>query len=275
LTRVVDFLIGEPLVVAAILVNTTAIFVLGFVDIGSDTARVCLIVEFICVLYFLLEAYLKSRSWGWSTYWAGGWNRFDFIVVACSLPALTSPFLELELLAWTPILRVGRLFRLFRLMRFIPNRDHLMAGVARALRASIGVFFALVLIDLVLALGATMLFGPYAPEYFGDPLLSLYSMFKVFTVEGWYEVPDLLSERGDPALGWLARMYFVVSVLVGGILGLSLANAVFVDEMTMDNTAKLERRVEDLHLEVRGLREQLAALLPLEPGTAPGIKEEP
>lgn len=54
-----------------------------------------------------------------------------------------------------------------------------------------------------------------------------------------------------------ARIFFVVAVLVGGILGLSLANAVFVDEMMMDNTENLERKVDALTEEVRRLREDV------------------
>jgi voltage-gated sodium channel len=46
-------------------------------------------------------------------------------------------------------------------------------------------------------------------------------------------------------------------VLVGGILGLSLANAVFVDEMMADNTESLERKVDDLAAELRRIRERL------------------
>ena len=38
---------------------------------------------------------------------------------------------------------------------------------------------------------------------------------------------------------------------IGGILGLSLANAVFVDEMMMDNTEYLERKVDALTEEIR------------------------
>jgi voltage-gated sodium channel len=49
----------------------------------------------------------------------------------------------------------------------------------------------------------------------------------------------------------------VAAVLIGGILGLSLANAVFVDEMMMDNTEILERKVDTLTEEVRRLREDL------------------
>jgi len=54
-----------------------------------------------------------------------------------------------------------------------------------------------------------------------------------------------------------ARVFFVIAVLVGGILGLSLANAVFVDEMMMDNTDVLERKVDLLTEELRALRDDL------------------
>ena len=53
------------------------------------------------------------------------------------------------------------------------------------------------------------------------------------------------------------RAYFIFSVLVGGILGLSLANAVFVDEMTIDNTRDLEQLVESLRDEIREYRKEL------------------
>ena len=53
------------------------------------------------------------------------------------------------------------------------------------------------------------------------------------------------------------RLFFVAAVLIGGILGLSLANAVFVDEMMMDNTEALERKVDALTEELRRLRDDL------------------
>jgi voltage-gated sodium channel len=45
---------------------------------------------------------------------------------------------------------------------------------------------------------------------------------------------------------------------IGGIFGIGLANAVFVDEMTMDNNQELERKVDELTREIRALRERLA-----------------
>lgn len=197
--------------------------------------------------FYLLEALLKIFRFGWKGYWESGWNRFDFFVLLLSLPVLASPFLDLRQFAVATTLRLGRLFRLFRLLHFIPNRHHLADGVRRALKASIGVFLALGLVNVILAVGATMLFGNLAPEHFGDPATACYSIFKVFTVEGWYEIPELLGERAEsPVMATVARLYFILCVSVGGILGLSIANAVFVDEMTMDNTNEIEEKIDAL-----------------------------
>jgi len=50
-------------------------------------------------------------------------------------------------------------------------------------------------------------------------------------------------------------------------MGLSLANAVFVDEMTADNTSALEAKVDALHAELLALRQALGVQAP--PASAP------
>ena len=260
MTRLTDRLIAERTVVAVILLNAVALFALGFVAPGSGAQRLWFAVDYAAVVFFAVEAALKMGKRGFGGYWSSWWNRFDFVVTALSLPVLLAPLVDLHELGGVLVLRLGRLFRLFRVMRFIPNRHHLAAGISRALKASVGVFIALVLINVILAMGASYLFGDLAPELFGDPLRACYNLFRIFTVEGWYEVPELLAERASsPAWGWLARAYCVACLLVGGILGLSLANAVFVDEMMMDNTDELEAKVDLLLDEVRALRRELAA----------------
>jgi voltage-gated sodium channel len=188
----------------------------------------------------------------------------DFFIVLASLPLLLEPPWSegstLGVLAITPLLRLGRFLRFARVMRVIPNASHIWKGSARALRASVGVFLVLLTLNLVLALGANLLFGKILPEHFGDPLISSYTLFKVFTIEGWYEIPDHLARSGgDQSDVLFLRLYMIVSVLIGGILGLSLANAVFVDEMVNDNNEELENRVSELASEIRLLREELKA----------------
>ncbi len=255
MNRIKRYFVDERCVSVVIVINAVTLFALGFLKENTPSSALLLTIDYLCVWYFLIEAILKIRNNGWREYWARNWNRFDFLIVILSTPALLTPFFDLHDFAIILVLRLGRLFRLFRLLSFVPNRDHLMDGIVRALKASIGVFLALFLVNVILALGATYLFGDAAPEYFGNPLLSCYSLFKVFTLEGWYEIPDAIVDRTDmPVWAVVVRGYFVICVLVGGILGLSLANAVFVDEMMMDNTADLEAKVDRLSEQVEELK---------------------
>jgi voltage-gated sodium channel len=258
LKRFVDWFVADRLVMTVIVINAAALVLHEMAAAGTSLSRFWFWVDYACVVFFLAEAGLKINRDGWRRYWESGWNKFDFSVVVLSLPALLGPFMDVSQFAFVLILRLGRLFRLFRLLRFIPNLDHLVMGVRRALRASIGVFLALLLINLILAVMATLLFRDLDEEHFGDPVASGYSIFQVFTVEGWNEIAEDLEKKTDSsAVIAGTRAFFVLAVLIGGILGLSLANAVFVDEMMMDNTEILERKVDELTEEIRRLREQL------------------
>jgi voltage-gated sodium channel len=78
-------------------------------------------------------------------------------------------------------------------------------------------------------------------------LLSLYNIFKVFTVEGWFEIPDAIMAKTGTSLGIVTKLYFVVLLMTGGVLGLSLVNSIFVDAMVMDNHESLERKIAELN----------------------------
>jgi voltage-gated sodium channel len=259
----VRFLIDQRLVLTVIVVNAVALFLSAFPSLGPEAHAVLRWVDFACLVYFVVEAALKIwDARGFAGYWAEPWNRFDFLIVVASLPALAEPFVtvSVEAFAALTLLRLGRLLRLLRLFHFVPEIERLRQGVVRALKASVPVFLVLAVLNIVLGLGANLLFGHVAPHHFGDPVQALYTLFKVFTIEGWYEVPDALVAEGL-ASGWVlaVRAYFVGSVILGGVLGLSLANAVFVDEMTLDNTAEVEQMVRALHDEIRALRADLDA----------------
>jgi voltage-gated sodium channel len=255
-----NLLIHEGIVIAVILLNAAAVFAMGF-PLDDAHERFWFFVDYGCVAFFVLEAILKLGAGGPASYFASGWNRFDFVITGLSVPVLLVPLIGEHGFSAVPLLRLGRLFRLFRLLRFIPNRAHIAAGVQRALRASIGVLLAVTLVNFILAVGACLLFRDFAPEYFRDPVTACYSMFQVFTVEGWTDIPEAIAAAADhPAWALVARLYFVGAVSVGGILGLSLANAVFVDQMTVDNTDPLQDRIRALTEEVQALRQEIRAL---------------
>jgi voltage-gated sodium channel len=259
LERSRPWLIAEPVVVASILLGTIAMLAFGFTDPGTQAHDIWLAVDVLVVLYFIVEQCLKMRV-GREQYWATRWNRFDLLVTVLSLPVLVAPFAETDAFVGVPVLRLARLFRLFRLLRFVPDHAHLASGVKRAVRASVGVFLGIAIINFIFAMGGQILFGHLAPELFGDPARACYSMFRIFTIEGWHDIPETIAKNSSETWAVVARVYFGVAVLVGGILGLSLGNAVFVDQMMADNNDEVERDVVQMTNEVRLLREEIRHL---------------
>ncbi len=263
-------LIRERVVMSVIVFNGAAVFFHAFEQFPEPLRDTLYWVDYACTVFFVVEISTKITFWGWLPFWTDGWNRFDFVVVVLSLPLLLSPTPAFALEGYSAILllRLGRLIRLLRLFYFIPNQHEIQKGIARALRASVGVFLAIFLYMFTLTLFSHSFFHSYAPAHFGDPLLSMYSMFQIFTVEGWYEIPDQIAEQAGGPIGAFAQVYFAFVVLTGGILGLSLANAVFVDEMVVDNTKPLEEDIDalrqrlDEHMaESKTQRAELAALI--------------
>lgn len=252
--------IDERLVITIILLNALALF-LG--DYGPHTApdSFWFGVDYACVVYFALETVIKLRVLGVRAYFTNNWNRIDFVIIVVSLPVLLSPWVEMYWMSSLTALRLLRLFRLFRLFRFIPGRDQMAAGIVRSLKASVGVFLGVVLVNIILALGAVVLFGENADDpHFGTPWRAVYSMFRVFTIEGWYEIPDRIAMHSGTAWGAFARVYFSMAVFGGGILGLSLVNAVFVDQMTADNTDPITHRLDQMNERFASLEDEIRAL---------------
>lgn len=254
-----SFFTTERNMMVAVLLNTIIIFLLAFPDLNNNIPLVTL--DYFFVLLFTIEAIVKISTYGRKAYFQNGWNVFDFIIVILSLPSFFT-FIELiPDLSFILLLRVLRLFRLLRFMAFVPNMKQLLSGLARAFKASIFVLIVLLGYNLILAILTCHLFGEVAPDYFGDPLISAYTIFQLFTVEGWNEISEnVASKFGEQQLYWikgLTRFSFMLIVLSGGIFGMSLANAVFVDEMTIDNNAELEHKIESLETKIDQLREIL------------------
>ncbi len=249
-----NLFLDERKVMIAILINTVILFLLYFPRFtGNLTLE---IVDQLFILFFVLEAVVKMAVYKPKGYFENSWNRFDFAIVVLSLPSLLIHVISIPDTSLLILLRLFRLIRLIRFIRFIPNLTQVMAGLGRALQASVFVLLALMVINLLLALFTCHFYAGIAPEYFGNPLLSAYSIFQMFTIEGWNEIPNVIASRTDN--NWiiaLTRIYFVLVVLVGGIFGMSLANAVFVDEMTIDNNRVLEEKIDLLQQEIKELKE--------------------
>lgn len=248
----------------AIIINAGVIFLLYFPDLSSHWLLE--LIDHAFILLFLAEAITKLIALKPKIYFASNWNRFDFFIVVASLPSLLMQFLPIPDTSLLLILRLFRLVRLIRFIQFVPNMAKILRGLARAMKASLFVVLTLLFLNFMLAIFTCHFYAEVAPEYFANPLISSYTIFQMFTVEGWNEIPAVIAENMQK-LEWsaqsvslltgLTRFYFVLIVLLGGIFGMSLANAVFVDEMTMDNNDVVEAKIDDLKQQIEELKELL------------------
>lgn len=253
--------LNETLITALVVLNTFVIFTGGLFQENN----IITILDDIFTILFAVEAVVKVHTSTWKFYWAKRWNRFDFIVLLLALPSLMNLF-SVSMVATNAILtfRSFRIFKALRLMKAVPHINELLRGIKTAIQSSLLVCIAFCISLLVIAILTTSLFGNICPEYFGNTGISLYSIFRLFTIEGWYDLPDQIAENSSALIGVLARIYFSVLLFAGGILGMSLINSIFVDAITADNN-------DDVKKELDAVRKQLDAIEKLLHGNKPPI----
>lgn len=247
-------LLNDKFILVLILINAIIIFISGF-EI-QDTHRFYLrAIDNTITGFFILEIIFKIKEFSIKGYFSSNWNIFDFTLVALSIPAFVSFILNIEIstLSYLLIFRVMRVFKSFRFIKFISGIDHLINGVQRALKASIVVLAGFTIYIFIIGVFSFYIFNKTAPEYFDNPILSLYSIFKIFTVEGWFEIPEQISKDYSHTATFFTYLYFIFILLTGGIFGLSLVNSIFVDAMVSDNNDELEKKIDNLDSKINDI----------------------
>lgn len=246
--------INDKFILLLILLNAITIFLGGF-DMPSKYSFILSLADNFITGLFIVELIVKFKEFGFRNYFKSNWNKFDFILIALSLPSLVAFVANIEIVSFSFLLvfRVMRVFKSFRFLEFVPGIEHLIKGIIRALKASLVVLIGFVIYIFIIGIFSFYIFKEISPEYFGNPLTSLYSIFKIFTVEGWYEIPEQLAQHLSSAASFFTYLYFIFVVITGGIFGLSLVNSIFVDAMVSDNNDELEDKIDILSEKIDSL----------------------
>lgn len=204
---------------------------------------------------FIIEMVVKLRHFGWCEYWKDRWNRFDGIITIFSsfsllhflLAASGGPLPLGVLIAF----RIFRIFRFFRILRFLPAMDSMVNGTKRAIDSSYVILLAFGVITFIVSLVSCSFYRNISPEYFGNPLRSCYTIFRLFTIEGWYEIPNSVASACQVGFwGALTKVYFTVLLFTGGIIGMSFINSIIVDAMVSDNNDELIKKMDNLEAKI-------------------------
>jgi voltage-gated sodium channel len=246
--------LNEKFILGLIILNTIIIFIGGYAFTQDDRFIISIADNLITSL-FIIELFIKLKSFGAKQYFSSNWNKLDFLLIVISVPALITFIFNLSMLdvSFLLVFRVLRVFKAFRFLKFIPNVNELVAGIQRALKTSVFVLIGFVTYIFIVGILSFYLFNGSGSEYFESPMIALYSTFKIFTVEGWYEIPEQIIIYYSTTSAFFIYLYFIIVVLTGGIFGLSLVNSIFVDSMVSDNNDELEKKIDNLDIKVTEL----------------------
>lgn len=245
-----SFFTNDKIMLALVVINTITIFIGGY----GKAARTFFWIDSLFTLLFVVEVLVKIKTYGWKDYWSENWNKFDFIITLIAVPSLLNIFIETGLATSVILsLRSLRIFKSFRLLKFIPNISGLLKGIGLAVKASLIVSIAFAVLLLIISILSSTLFGKISPDLFGDPGVSLFTIFRLFTGDGWSEIPTQIAENSNVFIGRLVRVVFAVLFFLGGILGLSLVNSIFVDAMADDNNDEVLQKLEELEKKLDSL----------------------
>ena len=248
-------LLSDHVILGVILINTVIIYM----QESGISHPAIMAVDMICTLIFVAEMIIKQREYGFKAYWKDGWNRMDGILVIISLPSLVTPFLDVAAYDFSILMtiRLLRAMRAFRMFHFFPKIAQIGAGLKRALRSSGVIMLAFLLLLFIFGMINCGLYSHIAPQYFDTPINAIYSVFRVFTVEGWYEIPDAIMTATTPLIGRLTRLYFCVLLGAFGLLGMSFINSVFVDAMMSDNNDDLKYQLDGIERKLEEIEKEL------------------
>ncbi len=254
LTMIKQLFLSTRFILTLIVLNALVIFISGF-EWSENTRLQLSLLDHAFTILFVVELAVKMKAFGFKGYWASAWNKLDLILVALSIPALIAFAFDVSArdLSFLLVFRITRIFKSFRFLKFIPGISDLLRGIQRAVKASVIVLIGFTVYIFIVGMLSFYIFHNFSAVYFQDPFESLYSIFKIFTGEGWFEIPEHVARDMTDTQSFFTHLYFIFVLLTGGIFGLSLVNSIFVDAMVSDNTDDIEEKIDALDKKVQQL----------------------
>ncbi|MFZ4680052.1 MAG: ion transporter [Flavobacterium sp.] len=195
---------------------------------------------------FVIHSSFKS-------YFKNNWNKLDLISILLSLPSILILFSpNFEILTGFIALRSLRIFKTLRIIEYIPNGKKISKKLFKAFKGVTFILFAFIVFTTVISLISVSLFKNVAPNYFQNAFDSFYTIFKIFSGDGFSDVVSEIQYNSSPMITGFSKFYFVIIVFSGSILGLSLINSVFINEMS-----SIADDVEENDKSIDALKKQL------------------
>lgn len=213
-----------------------------------------LVLDWAITIIFLFELMIRflatPNRWD---FFKDGWNIFDTIIVTVSLIPLDNA--EMALVA-----RLIRVFRVLRMISIIPELRILMNSFFTALPRLGYVMALMFIIFYIYAAFGSLFFEKINPTLWGDIAISLLTLFRIMTFEGWTDI--LYETMAVYPWSWA---YFITFIFLTTFAFLNMVIGIMVSVLEEEqvNETKLDDRVVtlgDLHTEIKDLHSEIHEL---------------
>jgi len=258
-------------------------------------------------LIFIIELVINVYGRWWHEFWASGWNKFDFLVVAVSVLDML-PFIPLP--GPAKLIKMLRAFRVFRLFNRIESMRKIIASIMKAIPGVANAFVIQLIFLCIYAVLSVEFFsfigcdenskdyafaltsragGKYLPEtgacwgeeYYGTFFRALYTMFQVLTGESWSEAgarPAIAyySGQNNIVYVYITYLFFYSFILVNQMTLLNVVVAVLMDGMASsgpeDDPDSMDNVLKRVELSLGQLTNDVADLKSIQ-GTIDSLRQ--
>ncbi|HKJ87195.1 MAG TPA: ion transporter, partial [Gammaproteobacteria bacterium] len=200
LARIRDNKLFETFVITVIVVSALVVGAKTYA-LEPSLFRVINLLDYLVTGFFLVEILIRMASErSLASFFRRGWNVFDFLVVAVSLVPV----------GWTSSVLLARLLRIFRILRlisFIPELRLLVNALVKALPRLGYVAVMMFVIFYIYGAVGSIAFRQINPDLWGNIAVAMLTLFRVATFEDWTDV--MYETMAHYPLSWIYYITFI------------------------------------------------------------------
>jgi voltage-gated sodium channel len=264
--KVIKPIINDRILLILILLNVFIIYLHSFDSFKFyynilDVIDVCFTIIFTLeITTNIFQSSGKNFKEKFLKFHSDKWNKIDFYSVLLAIPSIGVLFVDdLEIFAGFTMLRTLRIFKILRVIEFIPEGKKISSKLLKALKGVFFIIVAFIIYSTIISLISVTLFKSSGPSFFSNAFDSFFTIFKIFSGDGFSDVVAEIVSNSSVEFSYFTKLYFVMIVFTGSILGLSLINSVFIDQMSSfdEKEEKEKKALENKLDEVLKNQEQL------------------
>ena len=222
----------------------------GVMERHGDTLR---LLNSVFLTIFVAELVIRILAYGRAPhrFFRSGWNVFDFVIIA----ALFVPGVREN----AALLRILRLLRVARLLKYLPDVQILIRGATRAIRPATGLGVLTGLLVFLYGMIGWTLFADLDPTAWGNIGRSMLSLFSILTLEGWTTTFALVFEQKPLE----SVLFFLSFILLGTFVVLNLLLGIMIgslEEVRQEERIRQGGDTADIEARIQDLREALDAV---------------